>query len=48
MRDFWKAGISEIDKTELLTEGIYQIVQAKSERLNSNDFPKPADSIYIK
>ena len=25
MRDFWRAGISETDKTELVTEGIYQI-----------------------
>jgi protein-S-isoprenylcysteine O-methyltransferase Ste14 len=25
MKDSWKAGISEIDKTELVTEGIYQI-----------------------
>lgn len=25
MRDSWRAGISETDKTELVTEGIYQI-----------------------
>ena len=25
MRDFWRAGIPETDKTELVTEGIYQI-----------------------
>ena len=25
MRDSWRAGISETDKTELITEGSYQI-----------------------
>ncbi len=32
MRDSWRAGVSETDKTELVTDGIYQISLANSKR----------------